>query len=122
MIFDAYAALRKLETEAPAPATTATFATNPTENARNVAIAADVAGVHVAKPKNVSSANETPATELRGPYSVNIPDTDAFEERAAICEYDGGLTRDAAEDLAARCQGYNNVIASLRGKRPASAP
>lgn len=33
-------------------------------------------------------------------------DFDAFEERAAIAEYDGGLTRFAAETLAAREQGY----------------
>ena len=34
-----------------------------------------------------------------------IPDIDAFEERAAIAEYDGGLTRQDAEDLAAQAQG-----------------
>lgn len=37
-----------------------------------------------------------------------IPDIDAFEERAAIAEYDGGLSRAAAEDLAARNQGFRN--------------
>tara|TARA_B100000989_G_C19138192_1_gene302198 strand:- start:120 stop:245 length:126 start_codon:yes stop_codon:yes gene_type:complete len=30
-----------------------------------------------------------------------IPDIEAFEERAAIAEYDGGLTWQDAEDLAA---------------------
>jgi len=30
-----------------------------------------------------------------------IPDIDAFEERAAIAQYEGGLTRKQAEDLAA---------------------
>lgn len=35
-----------------------------------------------------------------------IPDIDAFEERAAIAEHDGGLSRRAAEDLAARSQGF----------------
>lgn len=35
-----------------------------------------------------------------------IPDIEAFEERAAIAEYDGGLSRKAAEDLAARQQGF----------------
>ena len=34
-----------------------------------------------------------------------------WEERAAIAEYDGGLTRDRAEQLAAQCQGYDNVVA-----------
>jgi len=38
------------------------------------------------------------------------PDTDAFEERAAIAEYDGGLARGDAEDLAARAQGFGNVV------------
>lgn len=37
-----------------------------------------------------------------------IPDIDAFEERAAIAEYDGGLSRRAAEDLAAQGQGFAN--------------
>lgn len=40
-----------------------------------------------------------------------IPDIEAFEERAAIAEYDGGLSREAAEDLAARAKG-------LRGWAP----
>ena len=35
-----------------------------------------------------------------------IPDIDWFEERAAIAEHDGGLTRRAAENLAARQQGF----------------
>ena len=34
------------------------------------------------------------------------PDIEAFEERAAIAEYDGGLSRKEAEDVAARDQGY----------------
>ena len=37
---------------------------------------------------------------------MSIPDIDAFEERAAIAQYDGGLTRQQAEDLAARAQGF----------------
>jgi hypothetical protein len=37
-----------------------------------------------------------------------VPDIDAFEERAAIAEHDGGLSRDAAEDLAAREQGFRD--------------
>ena len=35
-----------------------------------------------------------------------LPDIEAFEERAAIAEYDGGLSRQQAEDLAARAQGF----------------
>lgn len=35
-----------------------------------------------------------------------IPDIETFEERAAIAEYDGGLSRAGAEDLAARHQGF----------------
>jgi len=40
-----------------------------------------------------------------------IPDIDAFEERAAIAQYDGGLSRKAAEDLAARQQGFADADA-----------
>jgi len=39
---------------------------------------------------------------------VLIPDIDAFEERAAIAQHDGGLSRVAAEDLAARQQGFRD--------------
>jgi hypothetical protein len=39
------------------------------------------------------------------------PDIDAFEERAAIAEFDGGLTRREAEHLAAQSQGFHNVVA-----------
>jgi len=38
-----------------------------------------------------------------------IPDIDAFEERAAIVQYDGGLSRAAAEDQAAQAQGFRNA-------------
>ena len=37
-----------------------------------------------------------------------VPDIDAFEERAAIAQYDGGLNREAAEDLAAQAQGFRD--------------
>jgi hypothetical protein len=40
-----------------------------------------------------------------------IPDIEAFEERAAIAEYDGGLTRSDAEDLAACAQGFPSAQA-----------
>jgi hypothetical protein len=36
---------------------------------------------------------------------MTVPDIDWFEERAAIAEHDGGLSRKEAEDLAARAQG-----------------
>jgi len=38
-----------------------------------------------------------------------IPDIDAFEERAAIIEYDGGLSRSRAEDRAAQAQGFRDA-------------
>jgi len=34
------------------------------------------------------------------------PNIEEFEERAAIAEYDGGLSRSEAEDVAARAQGF----------------
>ena len=44
-----------------------------------------------------------------------IPDIEAFEERAAIAEYDGGLTRQDAEDLAAQAQGFQVGSTTGRG-------
>lgn len=41
--------------------------------------------------------------------SLPIPDIEAFEERAAIIEYDGGLSRSKAEDLAAQGQGFRDA-------------
>ena len=38
-----------------------------------------------------------------------VPDIDAFEERAAIMQYDGGLSRSRAEDEAARAQGFRDA-------------
>ena len=38
--------------------------------------------------------------------AARIPDIEAFEERAAIAEYDGGLTRLQAEALAAQELGF----------------
>ena len=43
-----------------------------------------------------------------------IPDIEAFEERAAIAEYDGGLTRLQAESLAAQEQGFASASAYWR--------
>ena len=48
------------------------------------------------------------------------PNADAFEERAAIAEFDGGMTRDEAEAFASNLQGYDNVImfkAALKNNR-----
>lgn len=38
-----------------------------------------------------------------------IPNIEEFEERAAICEYDGRVTRKQAEDAAARDQGFDDA-------------
>jgi len=43
-----------------------------------------------------------------------IPDIEAFEERAAIAEYDAGLPRVAAEDVAAHGQGFPDAGAYWR--------
>jgi len=54
----------------------------------------------VSEAKNrTDSTNSTP------------PNVEYFEERAAIAEFDGGLTRAKAEHLAARSQGFDNVVA-----------
>jgi hypothetical protein len=45
------------------------------------------------------------------------PDVEIFEERAAIAEYDGGLSRADAEQLAAQCQGFENVVAFKAAQR-----
>ncbi|SFR32605.1 hypothetical protein [Litoreibacter janthinus] len=38
-----------------------------------------------------------------------IPDIDAFEERAAIGQFEGQLTRERAEDLTARAKGFRGA-------------
>lgn len=45
------------------------------------------------------------------------PDVEIFEERAAIAEYDSGLSRADAEQLAAQCQGFENVVAFRAAQR-----
>jgi hypothetical protein len=40
---------------------------------------------------------------------THVPDIDAFEERAAIIQYEGGVTRSKAEDLAAQAQGFRDA-------------
>ena len=54
---------------------------------------------------------------MRGSHTADprlIPDIEAFEERAAIAQYDGGLTRLQAENLAARQQGFASAGAYWR--------
>ena len=54
---------------------------------------------------------------MSGSYKADpshIPDIEAFEERAAIAKYDGGLTRLHAENLAARQQGFVSAGAYWR--------
>ena len=46
--------------------------------------------------------------------ALRIPDIEAFEERAAIAEFDGGLTRLQAESLAATEQGFASAAAYWR--------
>ncbi len=41
--------------------------------------------------------------------STLVPDIDAFEERAAILEYDGRMSRKQAEDAAAQAQGFRDA-------------
>lgn len=43
------------------------------------------------------------------PPVTPVPNIDAFEERAAIIQHDGGLSRSKAEDLAARAQGFRDA-------------
>ena len=38
-----------------------------------------------------------------------VPDIEAFEERAAIIQHDGGVSRLKAEDLAAQAQGFRDA-------------
>lgn len=38
-----------------------------------------------------------------------VPDIDDFEERAAIMQYEGGLSRSRAEDRAAQAQGFRDA-------------
>ncbi len=70
-----------------------------------------------------SEAVATTATKLAfepemsrpSPGQISPPDPDAFEERSAIIEYDGGLPRQEAETLAAQEQGYDDT-GSLHGE------
>ena len=50
-----------------------------------------------------------------------IPDIEAFEERAAIAQYDGRLTLDEAEDTAAQDQGFGSASTTGTGWPPTSS-
>ena len=39
-----------------------------------------------------------------------IPDLEAFEERAAIMVFEGGVPTDQAKDLAAQAQGFRDKV------------
>jgi len=97
MFFDAKAALSKINTDTSTPATTATTATKSAKTPQLVANVADAAALPFQNTKN--------------------PNIAEFEERAAICEYDGGLPRADAEQLAAQSQGYENVISFRAAQR-----
>jgi hypothetical protein len=43
------------------------------------------------------------------PPMTPVPDIETFEERAAIIQYEGGLSRSAAEDRAAQAQGFRDA-------------
>ena len=104
MWFDVQAALKEIE--GGHAATLATSATNDpitTNIQRNVANVASVATLSPAQ----NTAPDTPDLSRR----QDSLETELFEERAAIAEYDGGLTRADAEHLAAEGQGYDNVVA-----------
>ena len=63
-------------------------------------------GKHTGAPISRNSRNSR-----ADPQYPKIPDLDAFEERASICEFDGGLTCADTEQLAAQGRGYENVVA-----------
>jgi hypothetical protein len=59
----------------------------------------------VAVPRaNSAKTAETPTFGANGTFDTPAEDTmAAFEERAAVCEYDGGLPRSHAELMALAC-------------------
>lgn len=63
------------------------------------------------KPKCAPELAEIAGIAGHDPQYPKIPDLDAFEERASICEFDGGLTCADTEQLAAQGRGYENVVA-----------
>ena len=86
------ALIRKRETRRPATAIPATAAT---EEGRKVGTVAGVATVAVATATNAKPEPASLALE-----SINENCAEFYEERAAIMEYDGGLSREDAEAAA----------------------
>jgi hypothetical protein len=108
--------LRKKQSERFATATLATFATH--EGGRALTVAT-VATVSVAKPINTKPS--TPEKVGAGDTAQPI-NPEAWEERAAICEFDGGLSRADAESMAwqeddrqrcTQCQNYRREVCTI---------
>jgi hypothetical protein len=91
------ALMQKFSSAGSAAATPATFATEETNKTRT---AATVATVAVAE-----------AGSALAPVSAKPIDFAAFQERAAIMEYDGGLPRAEADQAAAHELGYDTAAA-----------
>lgn len=83
MIFDAYAFLEKLQSEAATPANPANFAKRPPKTPPRLA---ELAGLAAPRGQNSKYADAL----------------DQASERAAIMQYDGGLSRRDAEHAAAQ--------------------
>lgn len=94
--FDARAVLAEIRAEGCGVAKAAKVA----KAGKTLAGLAALAGVSDRAESYPSASNQPPP-----------PDLDAFEERAAIAEHDGGLGRVEAEALAAREAGYENPAA-----------
>lgn len=88
------ALIRKRDTGNLATAIPAISATQPKGEAATVARIATVA---VANPKEEKTA---PPAKLGASGTAQPFDREAWEERAAICEHDGGLSADDAEAVA----------------------
>lgn len=145
MNFDPWAVLAKIQSDDVRHATPATCATLP----ENVAVVARVAGRHTRGPgassnsvsplSRVSHAPDPPKAETEAdtvsPLShvshvaMRQSDEDLherFEERAAIMEHDGGLSRELAERLAGsassawRCAPFG-TLSELVERRPSCA-
>lgn len=86
-IFDARAALSEILNQTPA-----TFATAATE---------------VTPAAEPSRPLQAPTPRLHVPPAIDL---DAFEERSAIAEHDGGLLRSDAETRAARECGFDYAV------------
>jgi hypothetical protein len=96
-------------------------------------------GLQAANPANPAKRSEISDSGLAGlarlavrsdrnpdtqapPIRPEYPDFEAFEERAAIIEFDGGLSRSHAELLAAQAQGYETAAALVAVVREKEEP